>query len=124
MTLRPENDEEYQEWLDEALGQMDGRRLELMVRIGAKCAWCPEYNPFFLEFDHKDPAEKKFNLSGSGLSKPLEDILAELDKCQLLCLKCHKLKTQVNGDMRRTKTTTTRRRPQMLPNERSLFLRY
>ena len=44
-----------------------------------------------LEFHHKDPSKKKYKISkiiSSGLS--WEKVLAEIDKCEPLCYKCHK----------------------------------
>ena len=45
-----------------------------------------------LEFDHVIPEDKLFNLS-TKLENALEEILPELQKCQLLCEKHHMDKT-------------------------------
>lgn len=42
-----------------------------------------------LDFHHRDPNEKDFNL-GEGRYKKEEDLKAEVDKCDLLCSNCHR----------------------------------
>ena len=55
--------------------------------LGGKCVKCGSTDS--LEFDHIDPATKKFTI-GNLLSVPIEDLYPELDKCRLLCAKCHR----------------------------------
>lgn len=45
-----------------------------------------------LQFDHKNPWEKSFNIC-SCITKSLDELFPEVDKCQLLCLKHHMEKT-------------------------------
>lgn len=55
------------------------------------CERCKEDHPNCLEFHHKDPLKKDFNLSAmasSGYS--IERIQEELDKCIVLCGNCHR----------------------------------
>lgn len=56
--------------------------------LGGCCVRCG-YNKFdgALQFHHKNPKEKSFNISTS--SKGWEAIKKELDKCELLCANCH-----------------------------------
>lgn len=58
------------------------------------CAKCGIKNPVVLEFDHIERASKKENIS-KMLQKvnTWEGIKKELDKCQILCSNCHKMKT-------------------------------
>jgi hypothetical protein len=65
-------------------------RAELVARLGGKCTWCEETEG--LEFDHKDPKTKLFAIS-NGLDRPRAQLLAEVDKCQLLCGPHHREKT-------------------------------
>lgn len=63
-----------------------------------KCGECG--NPDFrvLDFDHLDRKTKSFDLGmaiGRGYS--LEKIKAEMDKCQVLCSNCHRIKTWEEG---------------------------
>jgi 5-methylcytosine-specific restriction endonuclease McrA len=67
-------------------------RLWAKELFGNHCAECSATGN--LEFDHKDPDSKEFNISvgiAKGYSK--ERLQAELAKCQLLCEACHQLKT-------------------------------
>lgn len=58
------------------------------------CVDCGEGNPIVLEFDHKDPAEKSFGIGGSGmLFKSWNTVLKEIEKCDVRCANCHKIKT-------------------------------
>lgn len=59
--------------------------------LGGKCADCGRTDT--LEFDHVDRTIKSFDI-GPCYSLPLAELLEELKKCQLLCRKCHKIKTQ------------------------------
>ena len=42
-----------------------------------------------LSFHHKDPAQKDFGLSASGLTRSWGKTKQELDKCILVCANCH-----------------------------------
>lgn len=57
---------------------------------GGKCERCG-YNKCIaaLEFHHKDPTQKDFDIS-SGPSFKMKKMKNELDKCNLLCSNCHK----------------------------------
>lgn len=48
------------------------------------------------EWDHIDPTIKSFGLSDARRHS-VEDIIKELDKCQLLCSNCHQLHTYTQG---------------------------
>jgi hypothetical protein len=43
-----------------------------------------------LEFHHRDPKEKDFDLSRRKLKRFDDTVRAELDKCLLLCCRCHR----------------------------------
>ncbi len=45
------------------------------------------------KFDHINPLEKSFDISRK-MTAPLEVLYPEIDKCQLLCSKCHIEKTK------------------------------
>jgi hypothetical protein len=63
-------------------------RRKALEKFGNKCILCGSTEK--LEFDHIDPSLKSFHIS-QGWSR--KDIDKELDKCQLLCQKCHIEKT-------------------------------
>ena len=58
---------------------------------GGKCEICG-YNKCFdaLEFHHINPSEKDFGIGEKGYTRSFEVIKKELDKCMLLCCRCHR----------------------------------
>jgi len=65
---------------------------ELPVKyLGGKCKRCGfDEDIDILQFHHLDPCDKRFNIS-ERLYKGFEFVQAELNKCVLLCLNCHKI---------------------------------
>ena len=60
----------------------------------AKCLDCGvDYPHYVMEFDHAR-GERKFTISGSGLSRSWETVLDEIDKCDIVCANCHKARTR------------------------------
>lgn len=59
--------------------------------MGGKCQLCG-YDRFYgaLEFHHKDPSLKKFEIGSEGYKYKWETLKAELDKCVMLCSTCHR----------------------------------
>jgi hypothetical protein len=54
------------------------------------CERCGFTNVTALSFHHVDPATKKFGISEACYSNfPMEEILTEAKKCQVLCMNCH-----------------------------------
>jgi hypothetical protein len=67
------------------------RKLLLIEDMGKQCGRCG-YNQNYaaLEFHHKEPAKKSFQLDLRALSnRKWERILEEAKKCELLCANCH-----------------------------------
>ena len=65
---------------------------QLILYKGSKCERCGyDKCEGALQFHHTNPSEKEFTLSHIVLSKNLnmEDLYAEVDKCELLCANCH-----------------------------------
>ena len=55
------------------------------------------------DIHHLDPSKREFKISGSKLDKSLESLKKELDKCVLLCSKCHKQRhLDYNNGLRET----------------------
>jgi len=67
-----------------------GRQAALKY-LGGQCARCKSTDD--LEFDHTDASLKSYRVS-TRFSLPFEILREELDKCQLLCVDCHRLKTR------------------------------
>lgn len=62
--------------------------------LDKSCEQCGESDIRVLDFDHKDPRDKKFNISkaiNQGIEWEL--ILKEIEKCQILCANCHRKRT-------------------------------
>lgn len=65
----------------------------LSVKRRSKCVECNNSNPIVLEFDHVR-GKKAGNIAdmvraGSGL----ERIIAEIEKCDIVCANCHRIRT-------------------------------
>jgi 5-methylcytosine-specific restriction endonuclease McrA len=65
-------------------------RGDLILRLGGKCANCGSIKD--LQLDHIDPKTKSFEISRFlSVSKNMLEI--EMPKCQVLCSKCHEIKS-------------------------------
>lgn len=52
------------------------------------------FPPHVMDFDHRDPAQKSFQLSAPrALLKPRRELLAEIAKCDVICANCHRIRT-------------------------------
>lgn len=70
------------------------RKLLYQYLSNNSCTDCGEDNPIVLEFDHKDPSVKEYNISnmmGYSWSK----IQLEIDKCEVVCANCHRKRTAI-----------------------------
>ena len=60
---------------------------------GGKCQKCGyDKCEGALHFHHRNPEEKEFGLGGINLNDSdfsLQNLLTEIDKCDLLCANCH-----------------------------------
>lgn len=53
-----------------------------------------DVHPAALEFHHRNPTEKLFNIStaiGSPNQFPWKDVITEIAKCELICSNCHRI---------------------------------
>ena len=58
------------------------------------CIDCGESDPIVLEFDHRNPSEKKDEISHMvSTAAPLSSLEAEIEKCDVRCANCHRRKT-------------------------------
>lgn len=56
-----------------------------------ECVQCGEDDPVVLDFHHRDPTQKRFQLTGSlCYSRSRESLLKEIAKCDVLCANCHR----------------------------------
>lgn len=69
------------------------RAAHIMAAKGNLCHDCKQRFPFYmLEFDHRNPKEKKFCVS-QGTHKSWQQINEEIAKCDVVCANCHKIRT-------------------------------
>lgn len=65
----------------------------LVEERGGKCSDCGTTGPpYIFDFDHRNPEEKEFTISGSSHIGE-EKIRAEANKCDLVCANCHRIRT-------------------------------
>lgn len=58
--------------------------------LGGKCCICGyDRCNAALDFHHRDPKTKEFAISGKGLTRSWDSLRVELDKCMLVCNRCH-----------------------------------
>jgi hypothetical protein len=50
-----------------------------------------------MDFDHRDPSQKEFNLGSEAIREmySLEKLQAEIDKCDIVCANCHRIRTAI-----------------------------
>ena len=67
------------------------RKVKLVKLKEGKCLICG-YSKCIgaLDFHHRDPKEKDFQLNNRALGRKWEVILKEAEKCDLLCANCHR----------------------------------
>ena len=54
------------------------------------CSVCGESRWWVLDFHHRDPKEKEYNIATLMRSSTMNRILKELSKCEILCSNCHR----------------------------------
>lgn len=75
-----------------------------------------------LDFDHRDPSNKKFSIATykNRSMKFLPALMEEIAKCDLICARCHRLKTskewqsysiEADGDLANASSTTDKKWP-------------
>jgi len=53
------------------------------------------FPPYAMDFDHRNPKEKLFDMS-KPFTRDENIILAEINKCDIVCANCHRIRTFVN----------------------------
>jgi len=63
-------------------------------KIVTGCMDCGEKDPVVMELDHRNSKEKKYTISSLRRIKvPIEELIEELDKCDTVCVNCHRRRT-------------------------------
>ncbi len=78
------------------------RRITLQIReyrASLGCMDCGENNPLVLDFDHRDRGDKSFEVSdGVRRGCSFETIMKEIEKCDVVCANCHRIRTAKQMD--------------------------
>jgi DNA-binding MarR family transcriptional regulator len=70
------------------------RKLIQELKSGKSCLDCGhEYPHFIMDFDHRPDEQKLFEISKAANSRSIEQILIEVNKCDLVCANCHRYRT-------------------------------
>lgn len=69
----------------------------------SECKDCRIADPRVLEFDHLDRKEKSFNIARAiaGSTRSWASIKKEIDKCDIVCANCHRIRTMEYGNYKR-----------------------
>ncbi len=67
------------------------------------CVDCGEDDPVVLEFDHL--RDKAFDIGGKLTSQPWAAVLAEIEKCDVVCANCHRRRTSARRGTLRWRMT-------------------
>lgn len=51
-----------------------------------------KYPPYVMDFDHRNPYDKKMNISRVG-QWGIKTLLEEVKKCDIVCSNCHRIRT-------------------------------
>ena len=60
------------------------------------CVDCGNTDYRVLEFDHL--RDKKYNISQRCGDTTLKNLMKEIDKCEVVCANCHRIRTATRGD--------------------------
>jgi hypothetical protein len=63
------------------------------------CTDCGESDPMVLEFDHV--ADKNFNISVALTVRSWKSVSAEIARCEVVCVNCHRRRTAERGGFAR-----------------------
>jgi hypothetical protein len=77
--------------------QQRANRLHFLVEYfkSHPCVDCGETDPMVLEFDHL--RDKEFDIGHEFIWRPWETLLAEIEKCDVVCANCHRRRTAQRG---------------------------
>ena len=86
------------DYVRRTIAQLNGRRSRNRIGIGAylqthPCVDCGERDILVLEFDHRDRDLKWKAVGVLAATKRWARVLAEIEKCDVRCVNCHRRKT-------------------------------
>jgi len=93
----PNYDKQYYQKNKEIVDQRNTNRINKLRQTISEykkeqgCKYCEENEPVALDFHHKNPKEKEYNIAemvSNGFS--IEKIMVEINKCYVVCCNCHR----------------------------------
>jgi hypothetical protein len=75
----------------------ENRKRLLDFLKGKSCIDCGNSDVRVLEFDHKERHTKKDNVSSMVCQYRWGVVLEEIEKCDIRCANCHRIKTTIEG---------------------------
>lgn len=88
--LKDHYDKNKQYYIDKAVKTRNDIRSEIQVIKSVPCADCGvQYPHYVMQFDHLPEFEKLFNICTAYLNHGRQEILAEIEKCEVVCANCH-----------------------------------
>ena len=79
-----------------SLRERQNRLHDIVIELKSKpCMDCGGvFHPCAMDFDHREGEEKTDCVARLiAQCRPIEDILAEIEKCDLVCANCHRIRT-------------------------------
>lgn len=82
-------------WQHDYMVERRAIQREFVARAKSQpCADCwVQYEPWVMQFDHRNPADKKFELSAITGTRSTTAIEIEIAKCDVVCANCHAERT-------------------------------
>ena len=82
----------------EYLARNRSKRLRLRARLQAlksvPCQDCRRsYPPYVMDFDHREAASKRYEMTGLVYRGSLKLAMEEVAKCDVVCANCHRIRT-------------------------------
>jgi formate-dependent nitrite reductase cytochrome c552 subunit len=96
---RPHNVAYYAAHREQEIERVRGRQaatLEFLRDLRRQpCQDCGRtFPPWVMDFDHRDPVKKSFNVtSGRAMLMTRSRLMAEIEKCDIVCANCHAART-------------------------------
>lgn len=92
---RPGNKEHLKElWKQRDKTRERKLREILLLFKDAPCTDCKiKYPSYVMDFDHLDASQKLFCVGQLNKAWSAERLLAEIEKCELVCANCHRIRT-------------------------------
>lgn len=67
------------------------RDIVLEIKKASKCVRCGISDFRVLDFHHLVPEDKLFDISAGIVTRTVEEIICEIEKCEILCANCHRI---------------------------------